>query len=186
MHKRNNYLLYSLIISIIVLTVSCNNRNEQNNIIGKSICCDSLLLIKGKKSIDDVKTVSNGFSVFLWIDSTKCIPCEMNYLYGYELFSNRCDRITGHSGSMKVIISPAKAYDIDMIVNEVRGQNYSFDILVDYDNTFNPLFNCNNRILVIERNGVIMKSYYLDDRKRDQRAANECLKELEKLNLAQE
>lgn len=186
MHKRKNYLLYSLIIPIIALTFSCNDRKESDEIIGNSICCDSLLLIKGKKCIDDVNTSSNGFSVFLWIDSTKCIPCEMNYLYGYESFSNRCDKIIGHAGSMKVILSPGKTYDKNMIVNEISGQNYSFDILVDYDNTFNSIFNCNNRIILITRDGIIINYYYLDNLKRDQHTANECLKELEKLNIGQE
>lgn len=185
MHKRLFSLLFCLIIPIIVLTTSCNIRDKQDNITGKRICCDSLLLIKGKKSIDDVYTASNGFTVFLWIDSTKCIPCEMNYLYGYESFSNSCDNIIGRAGSMIVIISPGKTYNIDMIVNEISDQNYSFNILVDYENTFNSLFNCNNRILFIEKDGIIIKYYSLDNNKRDQRIANECLKELEKLYMGQ-
>jgi hypothetical protein len=179
-------IIICLIVTIIVLSISCNSRKNQDDIIGKSICCDSLLLIKGKKCVDGVNTSSNGFSVILWIDSTKCIPCEMNYLYGYESFNNRCEKILGYAGCMKVIISLGKSYNIDMIVYELSDQNYSFDILLDSNNKYNSFFNCNNRILIIEHDGIILDYYHLDNKKRDQRTANDCLNKLEQLSMAQQ
>lgn len=182
-----NRLLLSICFCIFInIFFSCNKQTKHDDLIGKQLNCDSLLVIKGKKVTNEMGLSSDGLSVFLWIDSTKCIPCEMNYLYGLESFSNRCEYILGQGKYLFVVISPGKSYGIDNIVKEIENQNYSFNLFVDTNNTLDDIFNCDNRMLLITKDGLILKYYAIDNNSRRQSSFYDCINYLEKLSLRQE
>lgn len=181
-----NRFFFSICVVYCSIFISCNKQISHDDLIGKQFICDSLLAIKGKKVTCEEVCPSDGMSVFLWIDSTKCIPCEMNYLYSFESFSNRCEHILGKGKCLFVVISPGKSYSIDYIIKEINSQNYSFNLYVDTKNTLDEMFNCDNRMLFITDNKKIMKYYTIDNNSRQQSPYNDCINYLEKLFVMQE
>lgn len=163
-----------LIILVLSLCFFSSGIIRNDDIIGRQIECDSLLLVKGNR-VDMVliDTLLHDYSIILWIDSSKCAACEMEHLLGFESFYDVCREIMGDRGDFKVIISPKD--DIGLIVNDIKFQDYPFDVLVDFRYKMSTVLNCNQRLLLVAKDGMVSKYYRLENRESDTRKLKDCL-----------
>lgn len=161
---------------------SCNYGNKmQQGIVGKELDCDSLLLFKNREYYLVSDTVFKDVTVLLWIDSTKCSQCELERLENYESFSSHCEMIMGKKGRIKVVISLSEQYGIGYLINDVKYLNHSFDVMIDYKNTFTSLFDCNDRLLLVLKDGCVLNYYRMENTEGDVYRMRDCLDYLKKM-----
>lgn len=162
--------------------LSCNNGNgNQQEIVGKKLACDSLLLFKdGEYSLVN-DTIFKNVSVLLWIDSTKCSQCELEHLDNYDSFNSLCQRTMGKECGLKVVISLSELYGIGYLINDVKYLNHSFDVMIDFKNIFTSLFNCNDRLLLVLKDGLVIKYYEMENTEGDAYRMRDCLDFLKQL-----
>ena len=172
-------LLYCLTVCWVFLS-SCNNGSEnQQDIVGKKLVCDSLLLYKDMEYSLVNDTIFNDVTVLLWIDSTKCSQCELEHLSNFDSFNSLCRKTMG--SSMKVVISLSEIYGIGYLINDVKYLNHSFDVMIDYKNYFSSLFNCNDRLLLVLKEGRVIKYYQMEYTEGDVYKMRDCLDYLKQL-----
>lgn len=161
---------------ITILFSSCHYRiKPKQDIVGKKLVCDSLLLFKDRNYSLVNDTIFKDVSVLLWIDSTKCSQCELERLCNYESFSSYCEKIMGQNGRIKVVISLSELYGIGYLINDVKYLNHSFDVMIDYKNYFTSLFNCNDRLLFVLKDGRVINYYRMENTEVDAYKMKECL-----------
>lgn len=167
---------------IVVSLSSCKYGNKlQNGGVGNKLACDSLLLFKNREYYLVSDTVFRDISVVLWIDSTKCSQCELERLGNYDSFNSHCQKIMGKEASLKVVISLSELYGIGYLINDVKYLNHSFDVMIDYKNTFTSFFNCNDRLLLVLKDGCVIKYYQMENTESDAYKMKECLDYLRRL-----
>lgn len=168
--------MLSCLIVFSTCFFSCNYSNKsQQGIVGKKLVCDSLLLFKDREYYLVNDTIFKDVSVLLWIDSTKCSQCELERLGNYESFSNYCERIIGKEGRIKVVVALSEQYGFGYLINDVKYLNHSFDVMIDYKNLFTSLFDCNDRLLLVIKDGVVLKYYRMENTEADAYKMRECL-----------
>ena len=161
---------------------SCvNSSKSQQDIVGKKMVCDSLLLFKDREYYLVNDTIFKDISVVLWIDSTKCSQCELERLGNYESFSSHCERIMGKEGRIKVVVALSEQYGIGYLINDVKYLNHSFDVMIDYKNIFTSLFDCNDRLLLVLRDGCVQNYYRMENTEADAYKMRECLDYLKQM-----
>ena len=166
----------SCLIVFSAFLISCGYHNKsQQGIVGKKLVCDSLLLFKDREYYLVNDTIFKDVSVLLWIDSTKCSQCELERLGNYESFSNHCERIIGKEGRIKVVVALSDQYGIGYLINDVKYLNHSFDVMIDYKNIFSSLFDCNDRLLLVLKDGRVLKYYRMENTEADAYKMRECL-----------
>ena len=174
--------LLSFLIVSSAFFLSCSYRNKsQQGIVGKKLVCDSLLLFKDREYNLVNDTIFKDVTVVLWIDSTKCSQCELERLGNYESFSNHCERIMGKEGRIKVVIALSEQYGIGYLINDVKYLNHSFDVIIDYKNLFTSLFDCNERLLLVLKDGCVLNYYRMENTEGDAYKMSECLDYLKKI-----
>lgn len=168
--------MLSCLIVFSTFFFSCNYSNKsQQGIVGKKLVCDSLLLFKDREYYLVNDTIFKDVSVLLWIDSTKCSQCELERLGNYESFSNHCERIIGKEGRIKVVVALSEQYGFGYLINDVKYLNHSFDVMIDYKNLFTSLFDCNDRLLLVIKDRVVLKYYRMENTEADAYKMRECL-----------
>ncbi|MBR5706002.1 MAG: hypothetical protein IKX55_00345 [Bacteroidaceae bacterium] len=166
---------------------SCNDGNKsQQGIIGKKLDSDSLLLFRNREYTLVNDTVFKDVTVLLWIDSTKCSQCELEHLGNYEAFSSHCEKIMGKECSLKVVISLSELYGIGYLINDVKYLNHSFDVMIDYKNRFTSLFECNDRLLLVLKEGRVLKYYSMENTEGDAYRMQDCLDYLKQLYVEEQ
>lgn len=172
---------------ISVFLSSCNDGNRsQHGIIGKNLDCDSLLLFRDREYTLVNDTVFKDISVLLWIDSTKCSQCELEHLSNYDSFNSLCRKIMGKGCSLKVVISLSEFYGIGYLINDVKYLNHSFDVMIDYKNRFTSLFECNDRLLLVLKDGCVLKYYRMENTEGDAYRMQDCLDYLKQLYVEEQ
>lgn len=180
--KREILKLLSCLTVFSVFFLSCKDYcKSQQGIVGKKLDCDSLIMFKDKEYSLVSDTIFNDVSVLLWIDSTKCSQCELEHLGNYDFFNNHCQKIMGKKSSLKVVISLSEQYGIGYLINDVKYLNHSFDVMIDYKNAFTSLFNCNDRLLLVLKDGTVMKYYRMDNTQGDVYKMEKCLDYLKQI-----
>lgn len=174
--------LLSCLIIFSAFFLSCSYRNKgQQGIVGKKLVCDSLLLFREREYNLVNDTIFKDVSVVLWIDSTKCSQCELERLGNYESFSSQCERIMGQKCCIKVVIALSEQYGIGYLVNDVKYLNHPFDVIIDYKNIFTSLFGCNDRLLLVLKDGCVLNYYRMENTEGDVYKMSECLDYLKKI-----
>ena len=174
-------LAFCLIISLPFL-LSCNlNNDTRQEIEGKKLVCDSLLLFKDREYSLVSDTLFKSVSVLLWIDSTKCSQCELEHLGNYDSFNSLCQKTMGKDCSLRVVISLSKIYGIGYLMNDVKYLNHSFDVMIDYKNIFTSLFGCNERLLLVLKDGRVLRYYRMENTEGDAYRMKECLDYLKQM-----
>ena len=180
--KRSFTLMLCCMTIIPAFLSSCisGNRSRQD-IVGKKLVCDSLLLFKDRDYTLVNDSIFKDVSVMLWIDSTKCSQCELERLINYDLFSSQCEKILGKEGRIKVVISLSESYGLDYLIDDVKFLNHSFDILIDYKNRITSMLGCNERLLFVLKDGIIIKYYHIENAEVDAYKMKDCLDYLENI-----
>lgn len=161
---------------------ACNKGNvNQQEIVGTQLVCDSLLLFKDREYSLANDTIFKDVTVLLWIDSTKCSQCELEHLSNYDAFNILCQKTMGKECSLKVVISLSELYGIGYLINDVKYLNHSFDVMIDYKNRFTSLFDCNDRLLLVLKDGLIIKYYQMENTEGDSYKMRDCLDLLKQL-----
>ena len=180
--RREIIRLLSCLTICCVFLSSCNNGNgNQQEIVGKKVVCDSLILFKDREYTLVNDTVFKDVTVLLWIDSTKCTQCELEHLSNYDSFNSLCQKTMGKECSLKVILSLSELYGIGYLINDVKYLNHSFDVMIDYKNILTSLFKCNDRLLLVLKDGRIIKYYQMENTEGDAYKMIDCLDLLKKL-----
>ena len=180
--KRVLLRLASCLIISLTFLLSCNvNNSTRQEIEGKKLVCDSLLLFKDREYSLVSDTVFKGVSVLLWIDSTKCSQCELERLGNYDSFNSLCQKNMGKECSLRVVISLSELYGIGYLINDVKYLNHSFDVMIDYKNRFTSFFNCNDRLLLVLKDGCVLKYYRMENTEGDAYRMKECLDYLKQM-----
>ena len=172
-------LFCSIVLSSFYL--SCSYNNNQLGVVGKKLVCDSLLLFKEGEYYLVNDTIFKDVSVLLWIDSTKCSQCELEHLGNYDSFSSHCERILGKPGRIKVVIALSEQYGIGYLINDVKYLNHSFDVMIDYKNYLTSLFDCNDRMLLVLKDGCVLNYYRMENTQSDAYKMSECLDYLKQM-----
>lgn len=179
--KRVIIKFLSCLTIISVFLSSCINGNEEQGLEGDKLECDSLLLFKNREYFLVSDTIFKDVSVLLWIDSTKCSQCELERLGNYESFSGHCEKIMGKDSRLKVVISLSEGYGLGYLINDVKYLNHSFDVMIDYKNIFTSLFNCDDRLLLVLKDGRVLKYYRMENTEGDAYKMQECLDYLKRI-----
>jgi len=179
--KRVIIKFLSCLTIISVFLSSCRNGNVEQDIEGNKLECDSLLLFKNREYFLVSDTIFKDVSVLLWIDSTKCSQCELERLGNYESFSSHCEKIMGKESRLKVVISLSEGYGLGYLINDVKYLNHSFDVMIDYKNIVTSLFNCNDRLLLVLKEGRVLKYYRMENTEGDAYKMQECLDYLKRI-----
>lgn len=167
---------------ITAFLLSCNYENRSQQVfVGKKLGCDSLLLFKNREYFLVSDTIFKDVSVLLWIDSTKCSQCELEHLYNYDSFNSLCRKAMGKECSLKVVLSLSEQYGIGYLINDVKYLNHSFDVMIDYKNYFTSFFNCNDRLLLVLKDGRVLKYYCMENTEGDAYKMRECLDYLKQM-----
>ena len=175
MERKQIFKVVFFCITIIsAFLTSCSNKSNQE-IVGKKVVCDSLLLFRDREFSLVSDTIFKRTSILLWIDSTRCSQCELEHLGNYESFNNLCEKILGKEGRMKVIISLSEKYDLGLLINDVQYLNCLFDPIIDYKNLFPSVFKCNDRLLLILMDGRVIKYYQMENNEGDAYKMRDCL-----------
>lgn len=181
MERRLIFKMFIVCVTIISAFLSSCNYNSRQEIVGKKVACDSLLLFRNRNFSVVSDTVFKNTSVLLWIDSTKCSQCELEHLGNYESFNDHCEKILGKEGRMKVVISLSGTYSIGQLINDVQYLNLSFDPIIDYKNLFPSVFNCNDRLLFVLKDGRVIKYYHMENNEGDAYKMRDCLEFLRQM-----
>jgi hypothetical protein len=168
------------IIPAFLSSCISGNRSRQD-IVGKKLVCDSLLLFKDRDYTLVNDSIFKDVSVMLWIDSTKCSQCELERLINYDLFSSQCEKILGKEGRIKVVISLSESYGLDYLIDDVKYLNHSFDVLIDYKNRITSMLGCNERLLFVLKDGIFIKYYHIENAEVDAYKMKDCLDYLENI-----
>ena len=59
--------------------------------------------------------------------------------------------------------------------------NHSFDVMIDYKNYFTSFFNCNDRLLLVLKDGRVLKYYCMENTEGDAYKMRECLDYLKQM-----
>lgn len=174
--ERKGYLKAFLICAALIPTLflSCNH-NNQKDIIGKKVVCDSLILFRNREFSLISDTIFKKTSILLWIDSTRCSQCELEHLGNYVSFNNHCEDILGEEGKMKVVISLSEQYGIGLLINDVQYLNHSFDPIIDYKNLFPSIFGFDDRLLLVLKDGRVVNFYRMENTEGDAYKMRDCL-----------
>ena len=178
-----NRLIMRLLFCLTFISVylsSCNYGNKGQGIEGNKLDCDSMLLFKNREYLVS-DTIFKGVSVLLWIDSTKCSQCELERLSNYDSFNSLCQTTMGKECSLRVVISLSELYGIGYLINDVKYLNHSFDVMIDYKNRFTSFFNCNDRLLLVLKDGRVLKYYRMENTEGDAYRMKECLDYLKQM-----
>ena len=178
--RRIIWFLSCLTILTIFLS-SCNFGNKEQKIEGKKLVCDSLLLFKDWEYSLVSDTIFKGVSVLLWIDSTKCSQCELERLDNYDSFNSLCRKTMGKECRFRVVISLSELYGLGYLINDVKYLNHSFDVMIDFKNYFSSLFECNDRFLLVLKDGCVLKYYRMENTEGDAYRMDDCLNYLKKM-----
>lgn len=167
---------------ITAFLLSCNyEKRSQQVFVGKKLDCDSLLLFKNREYFLVSDTIFKDVSVLLWIDSTKCSQCELEHLNNYDSFNSLCRKAMGKECSLKVVLSLSEQYGMGYLINDVKYLNHSFDVMIDYKNYFTSFFNCNDRLLLVLKDGRVLKYYCMENTEGDAYKMRECLDYLKQM-----
>lgn len=161
---------------ISVLLSSCGRRvSDRHGIIGMEIRCDSLIMYRDREFsvVDD--GIFRDVSVLLWIDSAMCSPCELERLANYESLNDCLEVIAGHEGRLKVVISLSAKTGIGLLINEIKYQNHSFDMFIDYKNRFPAMLHGNDRLLIVLKDGIVKGCFSMDNTDADIYRMERCL-----------
>lgn len=164
--KKKNVSLVILTISLLLIGIVITYLIKNFSYVGKPIALPKVevRLPDRMMSVDFDSTyyVNNAeierTTLLVWIDSTHCMPCSVDYLYDYEPLDKRLKETISDSVQIIAVLSP-KPSELDALKFKLRREHFSFSVYIDESNTFqdlNPFFRNDNGELTVctDRNGI--------------------------------
>lgn len=81
-------------------------------------------------------------TLLVWIDSTHCMPCSVEYLYDYELLNKKLKTTISDSLQVIAVLSP-KFSELEALKYKLKREHFDFPVFIDESNKFsvlNPFF----------------------------------------------
>lgn len=151
MKKRIAIIASLLIVTVTIATLFINprfikrviamrNKNESTLVeMGKLYFPEDMQVFSTEKQLNDIDSVLSTLSkMVVWVESTKCAVCELDFLYNLNEIPKYCLDSLGGKVSIMVIIS-TKNDETDSLINELKNSNYSFPIYIDKKNEFGEI-----------------------------------------------
>lgn len=167
----NKYWL-SILYVIFVLTNSCknnnlNNNNEIVNIAGMNLVLPDTMLRYDNNYNTLAKTETHKIDkdrMIIWIDSTKCSTCYLDYLYNYEVVNDYIRDSLCNQIEIMMLITP-KRNELENLLFKIQNHNFDYPINIDYNQEmYNDLhLTVNNdaiMVLLSDKNGKIKSGIY--------------------------
>ena len=160
-------LFVVLIAMACVLLTMNKNRNDygavyENPLIGCPLTVPVGILQYSDESYIIVDTLPDmKGKILIWIDSTHCAPCMIDYIYNYSEVQSYAIDSLGMNNAIYIMVNP-KSKDVDFFKSELSNCSFPFTVYVDVDGLFNKA----NPFLVGSYDGLfagMIPAYLLDE-----------------------